>query len=450
MKAFWVNTGRMLAPFNEGPGASWLGNTTMGEAVRDALLRRGFEIVEVEDDAAVDAGDQPAVVLADHAYVSNKALGDFLGEAFGSDAPLRLWLCRTPATDFARPCATHDIAPLDAEGRGAKPDQAKGPEADAQERVGYDVFYLPAGHRIDAPVLQTLRQGAGAQVVKKRELSMEVRLPILGDVDKTKMIFPVTSTVAAHVEHWVHILWLNQLAFGILWMDTLRAHKWWTAWRALRAFPLVGGRLVRSFVRKGKGVRIHPSAHVEASILGDGVVIGPRATVTNSIVAAGVEIGDHAAVLASTVGDGAYVAPKSYVVWSTVYPRAVATNLKMQMSVLGRESAVSTWAGLIDAKFQGAIDVVKDGERVSTGRSFLGSCIGHNAFVGAKVLIHPGRSVPNGTHIVMRPDELVQTIPPDLPTRTPVVRHNGTLVPLSELRDQERVSMTSRQLPSQL
>ncbi len=433
MKAFWVKTGRRITPFDDAPTDAWFGLTTVGAAVRDVLTRRGFEIVELDDDASIPAQDAPAVVLGEHVYVSNKCLGDFLALALGSEDPLRLWLCRTPATDYARPCATHDVAALDESGRGAKPAGAKDKEADATERVGYDVFYLPPGEALDGPVLASLRERAGPQVVKKRELSPEFRMPILGDPDQTKMIFPVTSTVAAHVEHWVHILWLNQLALGVMWMDIVRAHKVWTAWRVVRAFPLVGGRLTRSLVRRGKGVRIHPTAHVEASILGDGVVIGPRATVQNSIVADGAEVGDHAAVLGSTIGPGAFVAPKSYVVWSTIYPESVSYNLKLQMSVLGRRATCSPWSGLIDAKFQGHIQVVKDGQRMSTERSFLGSCIGHEAYVGAKVLIHPGREVPNQTQIVMRPDELVETIPADLPARVPVVRDQGTLVPLTDL-----------------
>ena len=60
---------------------------------------------------------------------------------------------------------------------------------------------------------------------------------------------------------------------------------------------------------------MHPTAHVEASILGDGVVIGPRATVRNSILGDGVEVADHASVIACTVGARSYVTPKTFFVW---------------------------------------------------------------------------------------------------------------------------------------
>ena len=75
-------------------------------------------------------------------------------------------------------------------------------------------------------------------------------------------------------------------------------------------------------------------------------------------------------------------------------------------------------------------DRVQSTEKVSTERQFLGSCIGHNAYIGAKVLIMPGRSVPNDAFVAMRSDELISTIPPDMPAGVPHMRDGGTLVPI--------------------
>ena len=51
----------------------------------------------------------------------------------------------------------------------------------------------------------------------------------------------------------------------------------------------------------------------------------------------------------------------------------------------------------------------------------------------AKVLLLPGREVPNGVFLTMRDDELVREIGSELPRGVPLVRHQGTLVPLSSL-----------------
>ena len=248
---------------------------------------------------------------------------------------------------------------------------------------------------------------------------------------------PVTSTLAAHVEHWVHILWLNQATFGTRWLEIARAHKLWVAWRALTSPPYTVAAVTRRFVHCGKNVRIHPSAWVEASILGDNVVIGARASVRHAVLGDGVVVGDHATVLSSTLGDGVKVTPRTFVVWSAAYPQAVLSNYKLQVSLIGRGASLSTWAGFIDAKLQGTIEVRHDGKLQSTQRSFLGSCLGHGAHVGAKVLLLPGREVPNGAFLTMRDDELVREIPAELPPGVALVRHQGTLVPLSSLKAAE-------------
>jgi carbonic anhydrase/acetyltransferase-like protein (isoleucine patch superfamily) len=437
MRAIIIETGRLLSPYDEPPDRITYAESTMRAVVERALTRRGFTIARIPIDAPPPNLSEPTLVLADHTFVSEKALGDFLEKvAFGREKPARLALCRTPSSDYTRPVSSVVTEPLDAHGDGARPEKAKGAEADASERIAYDCFFVPAGTGIvctsGRELLAKLRD-APRVVVQKREIGIAVRLPLLGDPERTTMIFPVTSTVCAHVEHWVHALWLNHLAFGIRWNEIAREQKLFAAGVALRAFPFTRERALKAAVWKGKGVVVHKTAYVEGSILSDGVVVGPRATVRNSILGPGVEVGDHASVLACTVGARTYVTPKSFFVWSTAMEDAVINNLKMQMCLVGRGASSSVWAGLIDAKFQGGIEVLHDGKLSSTERSFLGSCLGHESFVGAKVLIHPGREIPNGTFIAMRHDELVRTIPADMKPGVPMVRHEGTLVPLDSL-----------------
>lgn len=438
MRAIIVATGRTIAPFDEPPPLAAFAGVTVGQAVRGALERRGVAIVDVKAADAVPELSGETLLLADTVFLSDKCLGDFLDAALDVVATgkhARLALSRTPAVDFLRPVSSIAVEPFDAAGPGARPEKPWRTEATATERCAFDAFLLGAraAGGTFAALLDELRASAARVVVNKRELGVPLRLPVLGDAQQTRAVVPLTSTVAAHLEHWVHVLWLNQLAFGIRWMEIARAHKAWMAWRVLLGAPWNFPALLRSMVWKGKGVRIHPTAHVEASILGNGVVIGARASVRNSILGDGVEIADHATVLSSTLGRGCYVTPRTFVVWSASYDDAVLTNYKLQVSLVGRGASLSTWAGMIDAKLQGTIDVLHEGRPVSTERSFLGSCIGHGAHVGAKVLILPGRAVPNGAFIAMRPDELVTEIPRALPAGVPLVRDHGTLVPATSL-----------------
>ncbi len=437
VKALRIDLGVRVAPFDEAASAAWVGDATADAHMTDALKRRGISLAPVIGEQDVPDGDGPWVIFADHAYATDKCLGDFLAAA--SDvvigkpgATAQLWLAKTPSSDYTRPASSVAVAPLDESGPGSVAADAKGPEAEAIERIGYNIFLHagPLPGKTCAEALAALAEQATPVVVKKRELGFPIRLPLLGDESRTTMIFPVTSTVACHIESWVHILWLNHLMFGIRWNEILRGHKLWAFGRAASAFPYNVPALTKSFVRKGKNVRIHPTAHVEASVLGDDVVIGARASVRNSILGKGVEVADHASVIASTVGDGAYVTPKTFLVWSCAYPESVISNYKLQMSVVGRGAATSQWAGFVDAKIQGDIAIMVDGEKRSTERSFLGSCLGHHGYVGAKVLLLPGREVPNDAFITMRPDELINTVPSELPANVPVMRDGGTLVPI--------------------
>lgn len=457
LRAFILKTGLTLEPFGDAPSQALFAASTVGEAVTQALQSIHAEVIYLDAIQNIPAEQRngPCLLLADHCYVSRKCLQDFYKQAALSASSgaqtQRLALRRTPSVDYTRPVSSVEIDSLPTSLKPITEGFASKPEAAATEICLYDCFYLPAGLRelpseaqsTPLAVLAYVQTHSQASVVDKKELGIPVRLPLLSDGQRAHMVLPITSTVAAHVEHWVHVLWLSHLGFGIRWLDTLRQRPLWVAWRVLRSVPWNMPQIMRNLVSVGKNVSIHPTAHVEASIIGDNVTIGPKACVRNSIVGNHVSIGDHANVLSSTLGDRSHVTPRTFLVWSAVYPDAVINNYKLQVSVVGQGATISTWAGLIDAKFQGAIDVMHRGQRFSTERSFLGSCIGHGAAVGAKVLLLPGRAVPNRTFIAMRPDELVRDIPSDLPKGEPVARHQGTLVPLRELLSQNKSSTSN-------
>ena len=437
MRALLVATGRLISPFHEPPGLAAVQARTMGALVREALARRGLRIVDVDSDADVPVSDEPTVVLADHCFVSEKALGDFLGAAFDvvtETVGARLALAKTPSVDFTLPLSSATIEPFDIDGAGAKPvvtGSLRRHEAAATERVAFDCFFVRGTTATTgAALLETLRATAKRVVVVKGEIGVPLRLPTLGDGQQNIQLLPITSTLVVHVEHWVHVLWLNQAAFGARWLTIARTRKAWVFWRLLTALPWSFAAITHRFVSTGNNVRIHPTAYVEASVLGDDVVIEAGASVRNCIVGNGVVVGDHATVIGSALGDRVVVTPRTFVVSSVAYEDAVLSNYKLQVSVIGRGASLSTWAGFIDAKLQGIIEVPHDGRMQSTGRNFLGSALGHGGHVGAKVLILPGREIPNGTLITMRDDELIRTIPASLPAGVAHVRGDGTLVPL--------------------
>ena len=217
-------------------------------------------------------------------------------------------------------------------------------------------------------------------------------------------------------------------------MENMRHNPVKTATMTLKAFAKARSanpyKLMSTMNVIGEGADIHETAYVEASFIGRGARIGAGATVRNSFVGDGAVIADQSYLMNTNIGDGAFVTDDLSLIWCTVYPGASVAGVKTQMTLVGRDSYIGMWCSFLDAKFIGEIMVEHNGSLVSAGTSFLGSCVGHNCVMAGKVLIMPGRAIPNGTVMVTRPDECIMEIEPDLPRGVPLIRDNGRLVPL--------------------
>lgn len=413
-----------IAPFGEPAKDALLTGQPLSDTQAQAFERNlGFELVRVDTPAEAKAACEaasagaPVVLLLDRVYVSDKAAKDFLKATKGQRTPCALTLTVNASVDYTLPLqavlrdgerVVHDVLRVD----GADLPEPEGDDPEAWIR------------RIQAT--------ATPVEVEKREIVAEVPLPTIGEGEKRTLRYPVTSTVVVSVSHWVHILWLNQIAFGIRWMELLRRHPLWGIWRALTAFSLNRHKLLDRLVWTGRGCDVHPSAALSASILGKNVRVGANATVRNSIVGDGAVIEDHAVLLNTVVGADCLITTNSFLVSDVVYPEATVGNYKLQVCLIGRGAFLNAWASFVDAKFVGHVKVSEGGKLVSSERAFLGSVVGHRAKVAAKVLVQPGREIPNDAVVVMRPDEVIRDVPEDLPPGVPLVRDRGTLVPLGE------------------
>lgn len=423
-RAIILATDTAISPFGDPVSKAFFTHETLAETQDRAFKALKFEVVRAstlaEAKTAIEqAPDGPILVTLDRVYISEKAARDFLTTANKTRAakPAALTLAINASVRYTLP-----IQDILTEG----------------ENVVHDVYLIErSATPIDADAdaiafLRRLRATATRVLVPKREIVADVPLPTIGERDKNIMQYPVTSTVVVSVEHWVHVLWLNQIAFGIRWMELIRRKPMWALFRALSAFSMNRHRLLDKLVWRGKNADIHPTAYLSASIIGDNVKIGAHATVRNSIIADGAVIGDHAVLLNSVIGPNTLVMENTFMVSTACYPNVTVGNYKLQVTLIGEGAYVNAWVGFVDAKFAGEVMVHHRGQLAGTGRAFLGSVVGHRAKVGAKILIQPGREIPNDTVVVMRPDEVVSTIPADLPKGTPLVRDKGTLVPLGK------------------
>lgn len=426
-----VDRGIALEAFDEPARRARIGHQTVAEAQAQAAQALGWSYVPIAEAALPAAlGPRtagPTVIAADHLYLTPLALRRFVKAAHQADRQAdRRSERRTGGADHA-PALRSLQVPASAMADYVAPLQ---PYAATDAGTPQPLLWLPPGAPLpEARNWPDLWARAEPLALPHAERVQTVPLPALRG-QRTALRYPITASLVASVEHWVHVLWLNQLFLGAAWETHIRRHPLWALGRVLCAAPWTRGRVFDRFVARGPSTRIDRDAHVAASILGRNVRIGRNCTVRNCLIGDGVHIEDHSTLIGCVLMAGARVTTRSCLVSSVLYPGAVVGNYKLQLSLVGENSYVNHWAGFIDAKFRGAIRVAHRGAFVSTERQFLGSCVGHSATINSKILIQAGRAIPNGMHLVMNPEEVVHTLSADLPPNTPMVRSQGTLIPL--------------------
>ncbi len=422
MKAYIYRSGNKIHPFGDDIAEAQIMLETLAETQARACKAAGLELVRI--DSPDQATERPCVLAPDYIYFSEKALADFLKtvkETKSKGAALALARCVSVEHTLALQDLTLD------DWTGNRP------------RAVYDLWLVPDGDLPADPaqVRAALAERCPPLVVQMREVVRAVRMPVL-DQSERNFKYAFTSTVCCHVAHWVHLLGLTQLSLGIAWNEHLRHHKLRSAlraiWAVMRKMSFNKWKFFSGMNVIGKNCDIHPTAHVEFSIIGDNVKIGAGACIRNTLIGDNVIVSDHAVVSGSVVGADCYLTENFFLVSTLCYPGSTLGNLKTQMAVIGRDVFLHGWCSLLDAKFVGDIKVMHQGKRAGTGKSFMASCIGHRAVLGAKVLIHPGREIPNDMWMVSRPEDVIAELPANIPEKTPMVRDAGTLVTLASLK----------------
>jgi carbonic anhydrase/acetyltransferase-like protein (isoleucine patch superfamily) len=181
--------------------------------------------------------------------------------------------------------------------------------------------------------------------------------------------------------HWLHVLELSLAA--------LRAR--------IKSAPPV----VRADRRRGQ--RIHPTARIERSILGNNVTVEAHASIIDSVIGDDVLVGDHSVIHTCAIGGGCRTLVDTHLRRVVAMPGSTLSNLDMQDTVFGREVFLTTGVAFFHEGPGRCVEV--DG--VDTGRPVLGGAIGRRAVLGSRALFRCGLALPAGTLVVARPDEAI-------------------------------------------
>ncbi len=219
------------------------------------------------------------------------------------------------------------------------------------------------------------------------------------------------------IDHWSHLLRVNHMALAGMGLelkaDFLAAPIWSKIAGVVKILGKARGiseaQVGAALTVRGQGVKIHPTAVVEACQLADGVEIGAHAVVRGAVVGPGARIEEHATVLGSIVGARCIVARYAMVNFCVMMGGSqLSFGGGWQFSIVGREAFVAWGATGLDLSFGGPIKVSHRGQRVSSGHHLLGVCIGHQAVIGNSVRLNHGLSVPNGAVVVASTDDLLR------------------------------------------
>lgn len=385
---FVEQTGRRIAPFDDPIGETPILNRPLQQWQAEAFADGGFVVVP--------RLEPPCLVVPDTLFASGGALRAFVDGAAGRDAVFVLK--RSAFATFTTP-------------------------------VQPGVHEVDEGYRFDAIRFVS---GSNAEprpvVVDPQERVMEFNIPgQYTGVNVVKMGLPRHPVMTLH--HWVHILWVNQMAAAY----EFRATPKWklipaVGWAALRARSTNKWKILQKLSTHGRRCDIHPTAVVEGSQIGDGVTIGPHAHVLFSRVGDGTTILSGAKVEFSVLGERSWVSQDSLTRSSVLHPDSLA-GFFMQLSVMGRNS-MTTGAIIRDLNLNQDVRVELDGALHSTGQQFMGSAFGHRSRIGGGVALAPGRSIPNDYTIIGDQQEVLSKIPPGLAELGPLVITDGTLRPL--------------------
>lgn len=407
MRCFRVASGTRIAPFGDLARDLFVGVRTVAQAQEASVRACGLELVDVDEPSQITA--RPALVIYDDVWVSEMALRQFVARALRATEELRVAMPEglvAQATDpFNELERAEDGARIHDLGILVQPELLKSREEFATRTKPWP---LPA-----------------------REIKTSVVLPPSLGSDQSpghrEADAPITARIVAPVRHWLHLLRLSQMSVGVDLLDNLRRSprlRMRLRWMRKRD----PWSLARKLVFVHPTARVHPTADLEAAVIGPGAVVEAHSHVHRSIVGAGVRIGDHSAVMNCTLADNVQVLRGSYLALCASMPDATLASYKVQLSLFGREVFLTSSAWLIDAKLKGEVKVQRGEANVGVG-PFLGCCLGHRVTLGAQVLVQAGRALNNDTIVVGDPQRFLSRVDP-VPSGAVCTVVEGRLEPL--------------------
>ena len=405
---FWIFSATdLISPFNERPNQARIFDRPLSSWHDELCSEIGAKLKIYEYEQVITG---PALLVEEGMWVTPKVIKKFLELVREATRPTALALSEGEVTEFSG--ALQNLHRI---------------EVGEVPVLVYPVLYIPP------KVSFTCREFEGWEISELDTAILEpalvpLELPVHPILSESGIIrYPLTDVMPVRVRHWTHIMKANLAALLTWGYDMMKERPLALLWAVIRACSFNKYKVMNKLVQKGKNCDIHPSAVVEASVLGDNVRIGANAFVRFSHLADRSYVGEGCQVMYSVLGEGAGVSRMGLVSGCVLYPGANSGHYGIQLSLVGREAFLGADVMLTDFSPSGFIKVLDRGRLVSTGSRLLGCAVGHEAKL-LRVVVNPGREIPNKAQILGPINEFVSKIPADLPTDRWVWCREGKLV----------------------
>jgi acetyltransferase-like isoleucine patch superfamily enzyme len=338
-----------------------------------------LEVVSVDDDHIQDREEH--VILTDSLYFNRELMAEFI---LRSRKRKRNTVCalKRGLSTLRTVAATQDVRIR-------------------EDHVEYGLHYsTPDGEQGEAVPI----------VFNADQLHENLRMPE-HLTDSPGYSIPLPDKIAVQIDHWTNLWAANIASLLASVAEVLRTPKWKLLGPAIRAGSLNQWKIASKLNRIGRNCDIHPAAYVEGSVIGDNVTIGAGSVVRESHIADNATIENNVTFNFSVLGEGSYLADGSSVRYSVINPRTFFGFSTLSCQLLGNRCFIGDGVTMADYRLDGKnITVLKDGRVVDTGNRILGSCVGHDSYLAAGLIIAPGRTIPNGTRLTLENSRFIQKI----------------------------------------
>ncbi|MFC1605024.1 hypothetical protein ACFL5F_08365 [Planctomycetota bacterium] len=382
MRAYIVQSDKIIEPFGEHPRDCLIRNKTLKTLQNETLLGLGLEPLLVPNAEQVDDPDD-CLILDDSLYFTRDLLREFIVRS------RRKRNCTTCAlksglTTLRTVIATQDVKVY-------------------PNHIEYGLQYLPE---------EKSRGEYHPVVIEADQVHTSIPMPeqICGD---EKYLVPLTERFIIQVNHWIN-LWAANIS--TLLEEGARLQKMpkiKAVILALKAHSLNQWKILGRLNKIGQGCDIHPTAYIEASTIGDNVTIGAGVIIRESVIGNGSFV-DNGVIIEKSVIAEKNLILDGHIMYSVLYPGISASTHRVITSLIGKGTLIGADVTLTNFRFDGkSVMVIKDGTIIDTGNQFIGCCLGHGVYLGAGCIIAPGRTIPGGVRITPEESRIIRVCNPD-------------------------------------